>query len=98
MEADRSRSVAPRRSRVALCCVPAGQSQRNSWKLSRATASLRHLDCMFERERRHSMPIVRAVNVGRPGRITVTSAVETTKEDTMAKNVEPQDQQDELEE
>ena len=47
------------------------------------------------------MPIVRAVNVGQPGRTTVASAVETNvKEDTVAKSkqVKPQDKQDELEE
>ncbi|MEA2662294.1 MAG: hypothetical protein QOH08_1866 [Chloroflexota bacterium] len=45
------------------------------------------------------MPIVRAINVGQPGRTTVASAVETNlKEDTMSKEVEPKDQQDEIEE
>jgi hypothetical protein len=45
------------------------------------------------------MPIVRAVNVGQPGRTTVASAVERkTKEDVMSKEVQPKDNQDELEE
>ena len=45
------------------------------------------------------MPIVKAVNVGQPGRTTVASAVETNeKEDTVSKEVEPQDKQNELEE
>jgi hypothetical protein len=49
-----------------------------------------------------AMPIVRAVNVGQPGRTTVASAVETTTKEnrtmSKAKDVEPQDQKDELEE
>jgi hypothetical protein len=45
------------------------------------------------------MPIVKAINVGQPGRTTVASAVETNeKEDSMSKEVKPQDKQDELEE
>ena len=45
------------------------------------------------------MPIVKAINVGQPGRTTVASAVETSeKEDSMSKEVKPQDKQDELEE
>jgi len=46
------------------------------------------------------MPIVKAINVGHPGRTTVASAVETSeKEDTVSKEVKPQDKkQDELEE
>jgi hypothetical protein len=48
------------------------------------------------------MPIVRAVNVGQPGRTTVVSAVDTSgekKEDIVdKKDVEPRDQQDEIEE
>jgi hypothetical protein len=45
------------------------------------------------------MPIVKAINVGQPGRTTVASAVEANeKEDSMSKEVKPQDKQDELEE
>jgi hypothetical protein len=45
------------------------------------------------------MPIVKAINIGQPGRTTVASAVETNeKEDSMSKEVKPQDKQDELEE
>jgi hypothetical protein len=45
------------------------------------------------------MPIVKAINVGQPGRTTVASAVETNvKEDIVSKEVKPQDKQDELEE
>jgi hypothetical protein len=45
------------------------------------------------------MPIVKAINVGHPGRTTVASAVETNvKEDIVSKEVKPQDKQDELEE
>jgi hypothetical protein len=45
------------------------------------------------------MPIVKAINVGQPGRTTVASAVETNaKEDSMSKEVKPRDKQDELEE
>jgi hypothetical protein len=47
------------------------------------------------------MPIVRAVNVGQPGRTTIASAIGTqTKEDIVAKSkqdIEPKDQVDEVE-
>jgi hypothetical protein len=45
------------------------------------------------------MPIVKAINIGQPGRTTVASAVDAReKEDVVSKEVEPKDQQDELEE
>ncbi|HEX6060622.1 MAG TPA: hypothetical protein VF001_01010 [Candidatus Limnocylindria bacterium] len=45
------------------------------------------------------MPIVKAINVGHPGRTTVAWAVETNeKEDSMSKELKAQDKQDDLEE
>jgi hypothetical protein len=47
------------------------------------------------------MPIVRAVNIGQPGRTTIASAVETNVKEDIAvenKDVAQRDQQDEVEE